>query len=450
MEKRLFGTDGIRGLAGEFPLDPATAFALGVALGAWAAGDERRPEVLIGADTRESGVWLAEMVAGGLSRAGARAHSAGIITTPGIAHLTRTQSFLAGVMISASHNPYQDNGIKVFDHSGFKLPDEVELALEGEILRLREVGPAPDPLPLRPEPQLRDAYLDHLASAAPGLNGLAIVVDCGHGAASGLAPALLRRLGADVRAIGCQPDGRNINQGCGALFLEPLRQEVLRSGAALGVAFDGDADRAMFISRSGRVIDGDCVLLACGRDLHRKGKLAAAGGEPVVVGTVMSNLGLEQALAAEGIRLLRTPVGDKYVLEEMRRRNATLGGEPSGHVIFRHLATTGDGLLTALRVLALMLETGGGLDELTAGLALLPQKLVNVPVKRKRSLAELPAVAAEIRAAEKLLGDSGRVLVRFSGTESVARVMVEGPDEREVERLARRIAAAVRQELGGG
>lgn len=449
MAKRLFGTDGIRGVAGEFPLDPLTAYAFGVALGAWAARHGSPRDVLIGRDTRESGEWLAETVAGGLARGGARARSAGVITTPGVAYLTRSRRFVAGVMISASHNPYKDNGIKVFDHSGYKLPDEEEHRLEDEILRLRSNGLRPAPLPVTVERDLDEAYLDYLASTARRLDGVSIVVDCGHGSASRLAPALFSRLGAGVHSIGCEPNGRNINLDCGALWLEPLRREVLGRGAGLGVAFDGDADRAMFISDSGRTIDGDCVLLMCARDLREKGKLAGNDGVPLVVATVMSNLGLEKALAAFGVRMIRTPVGDKYVLEEMRRCGAVLGGEQSGHVIFSEFTTTGDGLLTALRVLALMKETGRGLDELTAGLEVFPQKLVNVAVKEKKPLTELPAVESEIRAAEEFFGGAGRVVVRFSGTEPLARVMVEGPEASHVERFAMRIADAIRKELSG-
>ncbi|MCW5981510.1 MAG: phosphoglucosamine mutase [Bryobacteraceae bacterium] len=449
MGKRLFGTDGIRGVAGEFPLDAPTAHAAGIALGEWARQHSDRPDVVVGIDTRESGPWLASAIAGGLSQAGARCHFAGVITTPGVAYLTRTEAFVAGVMISASHNPYQDNGVKVFGHTGYKLPDEEEHVLETEILRLVEQGAAPAPVALPVEESLARRYLDYLASTCPPLSGISLVADCGHGAASQLAPRLFERLGADVHAICRAPDGRNINRGCGALHPEAVRDEVLRRGAGLGVAFDGDADRAIFASRSGRIVDGDAVLLVCGRALLERGRLTGDNGTPMVVATVMSNLGLEKALAARGVKLVRTPVGDKYVLEEMLRRNAALGGEQSGHVIFRDYATTGDGLLTALRVLQIMKETGQDLDALTAEMVMHPQRLVNVRVGARRPLEELALTQAEIHEAERALNDSGRVLVRFSGTEPLVRVMVEAADAGQVDRYAERIAAAVRAELGG-
>jgi len=450
MGKQLFGTDGIRGVAGEYPLDPDTAFAFGRALGNWVTRHGSAPNVIIGMDTRESGTWLAGSVAAGLAEAGARAHFAGVVPTPGVAYLTRTGEFVAGVMISASHNPYQDNGVKVFDHSGYKLPDDDEHQLEQQIFAFLEKGEKSRALELRVEDELDAAYLDYLASTAPPLQGVRIAVDCGNGAAHRLAPELLARLGAEVHAVACEPNGKNINLDCGALHLNLVRRHVLETGADLGVAFDGDADRALFVSGSGAIIDGDAVLLLCGRDLHRKGKLTGDDSEPLLVATVMSNLGLEKALAASGIRMLRTPVGDKYVLEEMRRRKAALGGEQSGHVIFSEYATTGDGLLTALQVLSVMRETGEDLDRLTAGLEVYPQVLVNVRVKEKKPLEDLPAVQEVIREAEEAFAASGRVLVRFSGTEPLARVMIEGADGSLVELHSQRIAEAIRKELASG
>jgi len=445
MPKQLFGTDGIRGVAGEFPLDPATVHALGLALGSDLRRSAAHPEVVIGMDTRESGSWIAAQVAAGLALHGARVRSAGVITTPGIAWLTRTNSFTAGVMISASHNPYLDNGIKVFGHSGFKLPDDEEHAVEQEIFRLRESVARQADAKLVADPSLASAYLDYLAGTVTGSFATArIVVDCGNGAASQLAPALFSRLGVQVRAIFCAPNGRNINLGCGALYVEALRAAVVESNADLGVAFDGDADRAIFVARDGRVVDGDAVLLIAARAMKAAGKLDG----DLVVATVMSNLGLERALEREGIRLLRTPVGDKYVLEEMVRVGAALGGEQSGHVIFRQFATTGDGLLTALRILEISRNAGAGLHELTAGLQIYPQRLENVRVREKKALTELPAVARAIEDCERTFGASGRVLVRFSGTEPLARVMVEGPDLAQVEEFTARIAAAIRNEIG--
>jgi len=443
--KELFGTDGIRGVAGEYPLDPQTIYAFGVALGDDATAAHASPEILIGADTRESGQWIAELVAGGIQSRGARVRYAGVITTPGVAYLTKTGPFVAGVMISASHNPYQDNGIKVFGHSGFKLPDSEEHAIEQEIFRLRDAGLSPAPIRLPVDEGLDRQYLEYLASTVgTPFDGLRLVLDCGNGAAYRLAPELFRRLGASVSAICAEPNGRNINLNCGALHLEGLRDAVLAQGADAGVAFDGDADRAIFVSKAGKIVDGDAVLLASGRALKSAGRLTGN----LVVATVMSNLGLEKALERDGIRLTRTPVGDKYVLEEMVRLDAAIGGEQSGHVIFRQYATTGDGLLTALRLFETARQAGTGLDELTADLRVYPQKLVNVRVRNKKSLNEVPAVAQEIRLVEDALAGSGRVLVRFSGTEPLARVMVEGPDMDCVDSYTARIADAIRREMG--
>jgi phosphoglucosamine mutase len=440
--KELFGTDGIRGVAGEYPLDPATLFAFGAALGREAMGTG---EILVGADTRESSPWIAELVAGGLERSGARVRYAGVVTTPGIAYLTRTGPFVAGVMISASHNPYQDNGIKVFTHSGFKLPDAEEHAIEQEIFRLRELGVAPAPAMIAVDEGLDRQYLEYLVSTATvRFDGVTLAMDCGNGAASLLGPSLFRRLGADVKALFCEPDGRNINLDCGALHVERLRDAVLAYRADFGVAFDGDADRAIFVAASGKIVDGDAVLLAAARAMKAAGHLPG----DTVVSTVMSNLGLERALQRERIRMTRTPVGDKYVLEEMVRLGAALGGEQSGHVIFREYSTTGDGLLTALRLFEIALRAGVGLDELTADLEVYPQRLVNVRVREKKGLTELPSIAREIRLVEEAFAGTGRVLVRFSGTEPLARVMVEGPDLEQVERFSARIADAIRREMG--
>jgi phosphoglucosamine mutase len=448
MARQLFGTDGIRGVAGEYPLDQLTAYTFGIALGEWATQHSAQPDVVIGMDTRESGPWLAEHVAGGLKEAGATPHFAGVITTPGVAYLTKNGRFVAGLMISASHNPYHDNGLKIFDHSGYKLPDTVEEKLEERILSLREQHPKPKPSTMSAEGVLDESYLDYLAAMAPSLDGIKVAVDCGNGAASQLAPALLRRLGADVANFACEPNGKNINDNCGALHIENLQGHIEATGAEMGVSFDGDADRAIFVTHSGKVVNGDGTLFLCGLAMQQHGKLTGNGGKPLVVATVMSNLGLELALRAEGIEMLRTPVGDKYVLEEMIRRDAALGGEQSGHVIFREFATTGDGLLTALRVLGAMRASGKSLEELTAALVVYPQLLLNVRVKQKRPLGELENVQARIREAEQTFGGSGRILVRFSGTEPLARVMIEGADESIVRLHSERIADAIRAELG--
>jgi phosphoglucosamine mutase len=445
LAKQLFGTDGIRGVAGEFPLDARTVFAFGEALGEDVTANGRGTEALIGADTRESGGWIAALVAGGLRRRGVRARYAGVITTPGVARLTSTGPFAAGVMISASHNPYQDNGIKVFTHSGFKLPDEEERGIERALLRRREEEPEPHPAPLQVDEGLDRQYLEYLRSATTvRFDGVRLVLDCGNGAAWRLAPELFQGLGAEVTTVGAAPDGRNINLQCGALHPENLARTVVERGADFGVAFDGDADRAIFVAKSGRIVNGDGVLLAAARAWKTAGRLRG----DTVVSTVMANLGLERALERERIRMVRTPVGDKYVLEEMLRLDAVLGGEQSGHVIFREYATTGDGILTALKVFEIARLAGAGLDELTAGLEVYPQKLVNIRVREKQGLLEHPAVAREIRRAEEAFAGTGRVLVRFSGTEPLARVMVEGSDAGQVDAFSASIAGVIRETLG--
>ncbi|PWU09279.1 MAG: phosphoglucosamine mutase [Terriglobia bacterium] len=445
MGKQLFGTDGIRGVAGEFPLDPSTIYSFGMALADDTRAAASGREILIGMDTRESGPWIAELVAGGVQNRGGRVRFAGVITTPGVAYLTRGRSFAAGVMISASHNPYQDNGLKLLGDTGFKLPDAEEDAIEQEILALRAGQVDASPAKLIAEEGLDRQYLDYLASSiAVRFDGMRVLLDCGNGAAYRLAPELFRRLGAEVTVIGGDPNGRNINLDCGALHIGGLRAAVLARKADGGVAFDGDADRAIFVTSSGKVVDGDTVLLIASRALKAAGRLPRR----TVVATVMSNFGLEKALEREGLRLVRTPVGDKYVLEEMVRLDAPLGGEQSGHVIFRQYATTGDGMLTALQVFAIARQSGAGLDELAAGLEVYPQKLVNVRVREKKALTEVPAVAREIQLAEEEFAGAGRVLVRFSGTEPLARVMVEGPDPEQVETFTARIAEAIRREMG--
>ncbi|HYL39225.1 MAG TPA: phosphoglucosamine mutase [Bryobacteraceae bacterium] len=449
MARTLFGTDGIRGEAGAYPLDHQTANAAGAALGEWILESHTEPQVVVGMDTRESGPWLAAEVAGGLASRNIAVDFAGVTTTPGVAYLAKTGPFAAGVMISASHNPYQDNGIKLIGHTGYKLPDEQEERLEATISALLAANRRSSPASLQVDAGLDRSYLEHLASTLPGgLRRLRIVADCANGSASALAPELFERLGARVRSIHCSPDGRNINLNCGSLHLESLRAAVLQQPVDAGVAFDGDADRALFVAPSGKIMDGDAVLLLAARYLKGQGRLSRPGAPPMVVATVMSNLGLERALASHGIQMIRTPVGDKYVLEEMMRRHALLGGEQSGHIIFHDYATTGDGMLTALRVFEVMLQTGESLDALTRELQVYPQRLVNVRVRERKPLDQLPGVLAEIRAAESSFGDSGRVLVRFSGTEPLARVMVEGPDLERVEAFAHRIAAQIQADLG--
>jgi phosphoglucosamine mutase len=348
-------------------------------------------------------------------------------------------------MISASHNPYRDNGIKVFSHSGFKLPDAEEDLIEQEILALREGAVEPREEALVAEEGLDREYLGFLRSTLLArLDGVKLAIDCGNGAAWQLAPDLFRGLGAELVAIGCEPNGRNINLNCGALHVDALSRTVVETKSAFGVAFDGDADRAIFVAESGRIVDGDAVLLLTARAMKAAGHLPG----DTVVSTVMSNLGLEKALARDGIRMLRTPVGDKYVLEEMVRLGAALGGEQSGHVIFREYATTGDGLLTALRVLEIARRAGVGLDELIADLHVFPQKLVNIRVREKVDLAGVQSVSREIQRAEETMAGNGRVLVRYSGTELLARVMVEAAEQSHVDAFTAAIADSIRREIG--
>ncbi len=437
MPRKLFGTDGIRGVAGQPPLDAATVSAFGAALGEWVA-HHTNPRVVIGMDTRQSGPELAALVAGGLARAGVTVSFAGVTTTPGVAYLTSTGDFVAGVMISASHNPYRDNGLKVFDHSGFKLPDATEHELEKRIFALKAQNLTPEPRELAIDPACGSLYADHLASTFhAGFAGARLVLDCANGAASRIGPALFTRLGADVVATSCAPDGVNINKDCGALHVDALCRRVAAEGARFGAAFDGDADRCILVSAAGKIMDGDHALLIAARRFRPR----------AVVATVMSNLGFQRALEADGMELIRTTVGDRYVIEEMLKSDLPIGGEQSGHVIFRDYATTGDGLLTALCVLGIALESGQTLEALTHGFTVYPQRLVNVRFKVKRPLEDVPAVMSEIHATEAEFGSAGRVLVRFSGTEPLARVMVEGPEIGRVDARAHLIAKAIEAAL---
>jgi phosphoglucosamine mutase len=448
-ERKLFGTDGIRGIAGEAPLDATTVFATGIALGHSLRETNSKPRVIVGRDTRESSPWIAAILADGLRDSGTQVESAGVITTPGIAFLTHTHGFDAGVVISASHNPWRDNGIKLFGDDGFKLPDMVELAIEDEIFHhaARVAAPDPSALPaVEDNGALEGDYIQFLIDCVPGLNldGLRIVADCANGAAAAVAPELFRRLGGDVTLLNISPNGRNINDGCGALHPTWVAGQVAARGAHLGLTFDGDADRCMLADPRGNVINGDTILLMTARDLKNRGLLTG----DIVVATTMSNIGLEAALKRSGIRMLRAPVGDRYVLEMMQKQNAALGGEQSGHILFPHLATTGDGLLTSLVVLDLISRSGKSIDELTADLKVFPQVIVNVKVREKKPLEGIPAVAAKIRAAEDELKDSGRVVIRYSGTEALARVMIEAESEEAMRRHAEGIAEAIRAELG--
>ncbi len=448
-ERQLFGTDGIRGVAGEYPLDRRTIFAIGQALAhrLLSAGGKR---VVIGQDTRDSSTWIAELLASGLLSGGVEAESAGVITTPGVAYLARSNGFAAGVVISASHNPWQDNGIKVFSADGYKLPDAVEHQIEAEIFSLLEKStPETTPRKLTDNSKLHANYVNWLASkvADTDLGRLKVLVDCANGAASAVAGDVFRASGAQATFICTSPDGRNINDRCGALYPEAVARAIAAHPGSydLGITFDGDADRALFSDAAGRVVNGDAVLLLAAREMQQRGTLAGA----TVVATTMSNMGLEIALRNSGIRMLRAPVGDKYVLEEMQKTGATLGGEQSGHIIFRDTdATTGDGLLTALRVLQIVARSGKPLAELIADLRVFPQVIKNIRVREKKPLMEVPDVASSITAAEKELDGNGRVVVRYSGTEALARVMVEAETEEKMQRLTDSIADAIQRTLG--
>ena len=444
--KQLFGTDGMRGVPGRYPLDNATLGSLGRALGEFLRETATAsPRVLLGMDTRESGPHIAAQVAGGLVAAGCEPVCAGVITTPGVAWLTRNRGFAAGVVISASHNPWRDNGVKLVSAQGMKFPDAVEAEIEHRMgAQTSKAGVSPVEMPLHEK--LATDYLGALRNAQlPGasLAGMRIVLDCANGAASRLAPALFHSLSAEVIAIHDQPNGRNINDGCGSLHPQTLQATVVKTGAALGAAFDGDADRAIFSSRTGRLVNGDGVLLTSARYLKANGRLHGN----VIVGTTMSNLGLERALAADGLRLDRVPVGDRYVLEEMQRTGANLGGEQSGHIIFLDDATTGDGMLTAVKI-ASIVSLVGTLDKAVVGLEVYPQSILNVPVLSKPPLDSLPAIARELQRAEQALGDRGRVVLRYSGTESLARVMVEAQREEDVTHWTSVIAEAIRNSIG--
>jgi phosphoglucosamine mutase len=447
--RKLFGTDGIRAIAGETPLDATTIFAVGLALGHSLRKTAAQPRVILGRDTRESSPWIAATLAAGLRDTGTSVESAGVVPTPAVAFLARKHGFHAGVVISASHNPWRDNGIKLFGGDGFKLADAVEQAMEEEILIHAAQISAPNPASLpavEDNPAFQADYIQFLIDCVPGLSlaGLRIVADCANGAAAAVAPELFRRLGGEVTLLNIAPDGRNINGDCGALHPAFVAGEVVARGASLGLTFDGDADRCMLAGTKNNIVNGDAILLVAARDLKARGLLT----DDLVVATTMSNMGLEAALKRSGIRMLRAPVGDRYVLEQMQIHNAALGGEQSGHILLPHLATTGDGLLTSLVVLDLIARTGKSIDNLTADLKVYPQVIVNVKVRQKKPLESIPAVAAAIRAAEEELKDSGRVVIRYSGTEALARVMIEAESEEAMNRHANAIADAIRHELG--
>ena len=451
--KALFGTDGIRGEAGQFPLDSSTVSAIGYSLASHLAETVEAPEIVIGRDTRESGEAIERALVEGATRAGARCLSAGVITTPGVAYLTRALQAAAGVVISASHNPYQDNGIKIFAPTGQKMDDSVERLIESDVFGNVEQPAVPNASRKASSPDLerilREEYLNFLArkiGKGLDLHGLKLVVDCANGASSMLAPALFSRLGANVIAINASPDGRNINRDCGSLHIDSLQKRVVKERADFGVAFDGDADRSLFVDNEGKFVDGDATLWALAMHLKSHAQLT----DETVVATVMSNIGLEIAFRSEGIRLVRTDVGDKYVLEELMRLNASLGGEQSGHIILPELSLAGDGMITTLCLLKAIRESQKSLAQLTEGFKRYPQTLLNVRVREKVPFAQLSTVQAEVNEVEELLSQHGRLLLRYSGTEPLARVMIEGDNQFKIEGYAQRIANAIEREIGAG
>jgi phosphoglucosamine mutase len=436
----------MRGIAGRYPLDPTTVRRLGAALVRALPRGIDAPRLLVGRDTRESGPWIEAELAHGASGEGARVTSAGIVPTPAIAYLARTIAFDLGVVISASHNPFQDNGIKVFSGSGEKFTELVEREVETIMADASWAARAGAPLVV-PCADLVGPYLDHLRSVlrgSPAPPRFTVSVDCANGATTTVVPALFGSLGLSFRVIGDRPDGRNINLRCGSTHPEALARSVVESGSALGVAFDGDGDRAIFVDEHGRVVNGDAVLFVCARQLQREGRLKGNA----VVATVMSNIGLEVALGALGIELVRCPVGDKYVMEEMSKRDLSLGGEQSGHIIFSDYLFTGDGLCTALTVLRILTLSGRTLAELADDFVSFPQVLVSVPVREKVELANVPAVAEAISRVASRVEGRGRLLVRYSGTEPLLRVMLEGQHEHEIQAWAQEIAEAVTEHLG--
>lgn len=450
---KLFGTDGIRGEAGKFPLDPPTVRTIGESLTRHLAevNGGRTPQIVTGRDTRESGAWIERALISGAQCAGASVQSAGIITTPGVAFLARNLAADAGVVISASHNPYQDNGIKIFDRSGRKLPDMIERRIEADISESAHAwsDSSEDPVDLEElhSAALRSRYLEYLLEDVAGKLSLAdfsLVVDCANGASFELAPELLKRLGARVVSLNDEPDGRNINLNCGSLHIEGLQRRVVAEHADLGVAYDGDADRALFVDAHGSFVDGDATLWVMADQMKAAGELDG----DTVIATVMSNIGLEIALRSRNITLIRTDVGDKYVLEELLRTGAVLGGEQSGHIIFPRISLAGDGMITTICLLRLMATQHHPLHELTQDFRRYPQILINVPVREKIPFSLVSPVQSLADEIKEKLGNNGRLLLRYSGTEPLARVMIEGADEDDVKAKANELADVIRAELG--
>jgi phosphoglucosamine mutase len=454
--QRLFGTDGIRAVAGEYPLDEKTIAIIGRSLVSNLTLElERPPRIVIGRDTRESGPWIECVFARGAVAAGATVRSAGVLTTPGVAYITRTEGFDAGVVISASHNPFQDNGIKVFAPTGKKIADDLERRIEADVAQAMETGAGIEHRSggdwLDDQAQNEDAYhnsyVDYLVGEIGdglSLKGLRVAIDCANGAASAIAPLVFAGLGASVEAISNEPDGRNINEGCGSLHLDRLQRFVTERGFDMGIAFDGDADRALFVDEKGSLVDGDATLFILGDDLKTRGLLAG----DVIVATVMSNIGLELALRKRGIELARAQVGDRYVLEELLARGAKLGGEQSGHIIVPDISLAGDGIITAIELLRAVRDSGRTLGDLASRMTRYPQILVNVRVRSKPAFETIPEIRAAADQLELELSGHGRLLLRYSGTENLARVMIEGKNEEKIRTQANQLAEMIRQRIG--
>ena len=445
-QRKYFGTDGIRGTVGNPPITADFVLKLGWAIGRVLQNDSGKNKVLIGKDTRISGYMFESALQAGLSAAGMNVGLLGPMPTPAIAYLTRTFHAQAGIVISASHNPFPDNGIKFFSSEGKKFPDEVEMAIEAQIEKPMETV---SPEKLGRAERIDDApgrYIEFCKSTIPyevDLKGLKIVVDCAHGATYHIAPEVFRELGAEVESIGAQPNGLNINSGYGATHLDALQNAVAYQNADLGIALDGDGDRVIMVDNQGEIVDGDELLFIIAQSRHNEGSLKGQ-----VVGTLMSNLGLEQALETKGISLTRAKVGDRYVLEAMQEKNAILGGESSGHIICLDRTTTGDGIITALQVLTVSRQTGLPLHVLKSGMKKCPQRMINVPITPGIDVTNLPSIQKAVSEAEATLADQGRVLLRPSGTEPLIRVMVEGFDKQQVDTIAQQLADVVKAEIG--
>jgi phosphoglucosamine mutase len=445
---KLFGTDGVRGLANVYPISPEMVLKIGQAIGLYFHERYKSPRILIGKDTRRSGYMLEQALCSGICSVGVDVAFLGPLPTPGIAYLTRGMRACAGIVISASHNPYQDNGIKVFNHDGYKLPDIEEEKLEALIDSI-QYDKMPTGMGIGRARRIDDAigqYAVFLKEQLPKhltLDKLRIVLDCANGASYKVAPKVFQELGAEVFTLGVEPNGKNINDGCGALYPESLRDKVLLYKADLGLAFDGDADRLTVIDDKGNVVDGDHVMAICARKMLKDGKLKSN----TLVATIMSNMGLDIAVGEVGGKVLRTKVGDRYVVEEMRKGDYTLGGEQSGHLVFRDCSTTGDGILAALRLIEVMVDSGKTISELKSCMRALPQILRNIQVKEKTPLEDLPKLTQHLQKVERELGNRGRVVFRYSGTENFARIMIEGENFDRIEILASELAHTAQTEI---